>query len=295
MNNIAIFVDSTSDMPTELRKKYNVEYVKMNIVVKDKEYPASLDWDIYSPKQLYDWMRNGICVKTTQVSVEEFMNKFDASLSQGNDIIYISCSSALSGSVNTAYSVSKELMEKYPQRKIICIDSLNSCFGQTLMAIKASKLREEGKAIDEIEETIEKEKLTVNQFATVATLDYLKNAGRVKASTAFFGNLFGVKPIIISDAKGQNYAIKKVKGRRNSLIELVNMAKEAIIDSENQIIFVGHADCIEDAELVKEHILKEIPCKGVYIDYIGPIIGASTGPGTVSIYAYGKEVTVVGE
>ena len=295
MSNFQIFVDSTSDMFTELRKEYDVDYVNMNIVLKGEEKKASLDWDIYSPKEFYDWMREGIKITTTLVPLEIFMEKWSKALEAGKDILYIACSSALSGSINVGRNARDMLLEKYPDRKIEIIDPLNSCKGQALIAMRASDLRKEGKSLEEIVEIIEKEKLCFNQFCTVATLDYLKKAGRIKAGKAFFGNIFGVKPIIISDAKGNNYAFKKSKGRRQSLLDLVEYTKENIINPENQIVFVVHADCIEDAEFLKEHIINEVKPKEVRIDYLGPIIGSTTGPGTVAIYFYGKEVTIVGE
>lgn len=295
MKNFEIFTDSCSDLGQDVRKKYDIQYVNMHITYDDKDLLASLDWDLYSPKELYDLMRNGTLMKTTQVPVEEFMRKFEESLSKGLDILYIACSSALSGSVNTSYVVRDELLEKYPDRKIVCIDSLNSCLGEGSMTVDAAKMREEGKSLEEIASYIESEKLKYNQFATVEDLKYLKNAGRIKASKAFFGNIFGVKPIIISDVIGQNYALKKVKGRRASLIELVNMAKEAILDAENQTVSVIHADCIEDAEFVKDLIVKEINPKEVYVNYMGPIIGISTGPGTIGLYCKGQKVETLGE
>ena len=295
MSNFQIFVDSTSDMFTELRREYDVDYVSMNIVLKGEEKKASLDWDLYSPKEFYDWMREGIKITTTLVPLEVFIEKWTKALEAGKDILYISCSSALSGSINVGKNARDMLLEKYPDRKIAIIDPLNSCKGQALMAMRASNLKKEGKTLDEIVEIIEKEKLCYNQFCTVATLDYLKRAGRIKAGKAFFGNIFGVKPIIISDAKGNNYAWKKSKGRRQSLLDLVEYTKENIINPEEQIVFVVHADCIEDAEFLKEHIISEVNPKEVRIDYLGPIIGSTTGPGTVAIYFYGKEVTIVGE
>ena len=295
MNKFEIFVDSTSDMFTELRKEYDIDYVNMNIVVKGEEKKASLDWDIYTPKEFYDWMRDGIKITTTLVPLEVFIEKWTKVLEEGKDVLYISCSSALSGSVNVGRNARDMLLEKYPNRKIEIIDPLNSCKGQALMAMKASDLRKEGKELSEIVEIIEKEKLCYNQFCTVATLDYLKRAGRIKAGKAFFGNIFGVKTIIISDSKGNNYAWKKAKGRRQSLLDLVQYTKDNIVDPENNIVFVVHADCIEDAEFLKEHIINEIHPKEVRIDYLGPIIGSTTGPGTVATFFYGKEVTIVGE
>ena len=295
MNKFEIFVDSTSDMFTDLRKQYDIDYVWMNIVVKGEEKKASLDWDIYTPKEFYDWMRDGIKITTTLVPLEVFIDKWTKVLEEGKDILYISCSSALSGSVNVGRNARDMLLEKFPDRKIEIIDPLNSCKGQALMAIKASNLRKEGKELEEIVDIIEKEKLCYNQFCTVATLDYLKRAGRIKAGKAFFGNIFGVKPIIISDAKGNNYAWKKAKGRRQSLLDLVQYTKDNIVNPEEQTVFVVHADCIEDAEFLKEHIINEVHPKEVIIDYLGPIIGSTTGPGTVATFFYGKEVTIVGE
>lgn len=294
-----IVVDSCSDLNKELRKANNIEYVKMNIVKKlkdgDVELPASLDWDLYTNKELNDWQRNGMQLKTTQVLTEEFLNVFTRILEDGKDVLYIACSSALSGSYNSSLTIKEELLEKYKDAKIICVDTLNSCLGQGSMALDAAKLQQEGKSIEEVAKYLEDNKLCYNQFATVETLDYLKKAGRVKATAAFFGNIFGVKPMIISDAKGQNFALKKVKGRKNSIQELVNMAKEAIINPQNQTVYIVHADCIDDALYLKDLIEKEIKPKDVSIEFIGPIIGISTGPGTLGVYLKGKKVTTIGE
>lgn len=294
-----IVVDSCADLSTELRKEHGIEYVKMGLVKKlkegDVEIPASLDWDLYSHKELNDWLRSGMIIKTTQVSHAEYQNMFTKIIEQGKDVLYIACSSALSGSYNYSLIVKNELLEKYPNANIICIDSLCSSFGQGLMALDAAKMKQEGKTLEEVSEYIEENKLCYSQFATVETLDYLKNAGRVKASSAFFGNIFGVKPMIISDAQGNNYAIKKVKGRKNSINEIVNMLKADVVDAENQTIYVVHADALADAEYLKELIEREVAPKEVKIECLGPIIGVSTGPGTLGAYAKGKKVTVVGQ
>ena len=296
--NFVIVVDSCSDLSKEIRSEHGIEYVKMGIVKKlkegDVEVPASLDWDLYTNKELNDWLRSGIEIKTTQVTHQEYSRVFGKILAEGNDVLYIACSSALSGSFNFSLIVRDELLANNPEAKIICIDSLNSCYGQGLMALDASKMKQEGKTIEEIAEYLEENKLCYNQFATVETLEYLRKAGRVKAAAAFFGNLFGVKPMIISDAKGQNYAIKKVKGRKNSILELVNMVKEGITNPEEKTIVVVHADALADAEYVKELIIKAINPKEVKIELMGPIIGVSTGPGTIGVYGKGKKVEVSG-
>ena len=293
-----IVVDSCSDLSKELRDQLGIKYVKMGLVKKfkdgDVEIPASLDWDLYTNKELNDWLRDGLQIKTTQVTNQEYQTVFGEILESDKDVLYIACSSALSGSFNFSLIVRDELLEKYPGSKIICVDSLNSCYGQGLMALDANQMKEEGKTIEEVGAYLEENKLCYHQVATVETLEYLRKAGRVKAVSAFFGNIIGVKPMIISDAKGQNYAVKKVKGRKNSILEIINMIKESIIDAENQIIHVVHADAIADAEYVKDLIVKEINPKGVELHLMGPIIGVSTGPGTLGIYFKGKKVTVEG-
>lgn len=295
MKKFVIIADSTCDLGKDLRELYDIDYVKMNIVVDGKEMPASLDWEQYSAKELYDWMRNGKRVFTTQVPYDEFKNLFTKYLDAKMDILYISCSSALSGSINIANSVKEELLKNYNNANIVCFDSLCASLGQGALCIEAAKKRQEGCDLAATVEYLKSIRLDINQFCTVGSLTYLKNAGRVKASSAFFGNLFGVKPIIISDAKGQNYAFKKVKGRKGSLNELLDMLRTNGVNVADQVIYISHADCIEDANYLKEQIENEYHPKDIYVNYIGPIVGGSTGPDTIAIYAFGKTVTIVGE
>ena len=201
MSNFVIIADSTADLSKDLRCKYEIDYVRMNYVIDGVEYTASLDWENHGCSEFYNMMRNGKRILTTQVPREEYNRKFKSYLDAGKDILYISCSSALSGSINLAVIIAKELEEEYPGRRVICIDSLCSSLGQGYMLIRAAQLKEEGKSLEEIASYIEENKLKVNQFGTVENLNYLKRAGRVKASSAFFGNMFGIKPIIISDKK----------------------------------------------------------------------------------------------
>lgn len=237
-------------------------------------------------------MRNGTRITTNQVPVQTFTTVFTKYLEEGKDIVYIGCSSALSGSVNTGKVVADELAEKYPDNKVYVIDSLNSCLGEGLMVIDAAKMKKDGKTAAEVVAYIEANKLKYQQFCAVDDLTYLKRAGRVKASAAFFGNLFGVKPILISNRQGENFAIKKIKGRKNSLDEIINMVKSSIVAPETQTVAVVHADCEKDAEYLKNRIESELGVKEVYVNYIGPIIGASAGPGTIAIYCRCNEKEV---
>lgn len=291
MNKVKIITDSCSDLSEELLTKYDIDYAKMTTVCEGVQQEASLLWEYYSPKELYDKIRNGIRVTTTQVPPEEFTRIFDLYIND-YDIVYIGCSTKQSGSVNTAAVIAKQYKEKYPDSSIYCIDSLNASIGEGMLAIKAAEMRDEGKSAKEIFDSVSAMRNNVREFITVHTLEYLRRCGRVKATAAFFGNLMGVKPILISDANGAQTPVKKVKGRKNSFAEIVNLMKENITDSENQTIYLVHADCDPaEIEALKNETLSKIKCKDVLPLYIGPIIGASVGPDAIGLFAFGTEVT----
>ena len=292
MRKVKIITDSCADLTSEQLERYNIDYAKMTTVYEGKESPASLTWTAEEAHALYNLMREGKRITTAQVSVEEFSRIFETYLGLGMDIVYIGCSTKQSGSVNTGFVIAKKLMEQYEGSRIICIDSLNASIGIGMLAIEAAKMANEGASAEEIERHILSLRKKVNQYVTVHSLDALKRAGRVTGSAAFFGNLMGVKPILISDASGTQVAYKKVKGRQRSFEEIVAMLKASIIEPEKQVIYFTHSDCSQDeVDCLVELIKREIPCKGVEVGLIGPIIGASIGPDAVGIWGIGQEVT----
>lgn len=293
MRPIKILSDSCCDLGKELREKYDIDYARMNTVYNDKETVADLDFKEYTPKALYDIMRQGERVKTTQVPAAEFERIFKKYAEEGYDIVYVGCSSKQSGSVLTAEVVAKQVMEK-TNASIFCVDSLNASMGEGALAIRAAEYRNQGLSVEEVYSKTMADRKKVNEYVTVHSLDALKRAGRIKGSKAFFGNLLGVKPIIIADKNGEQTPIKKVKGRKNSLEEIVNLLKDSIIDPESQRVYIGHADCEEEALEVKKMVEEKIHPKEIHVGYIGPIIGASIGPEAIVVIGFGKEVTFEG-
>ena len=296
MKKYVIVSDTGCDMEESLRKEFDIEYIPMHYSLDGKDYAADLDWGEISAPDFYNTMRGGKRFITSQVNVEDFKKAFSAYLVQGYDILYISCSSALSSSINASRVAREALLKEYPDAKIVCIDGLRACYALGLLAIRASELRAEGKTIEETAAWIEANKDTVHMIGTVDKLTWLKQAGRVSATSAFFGGLLNIKPIIVEDAKGQNFAMEKVKGRMTSLNRMVEIVKETWEDVPYQRLYVSHTDCVEEAEKLKEMLLvalgKEID---VHIGYIGPCVGASVGPGTLSINYFGKKVTLNGD
>ena len=296
MKPVKIITDSCSDLTGELLEKYNIDYAKMRYTYGGVEKEAILTWSEEAIHELYNVMRGGERVTTAQVPSEEYTKIFTKYIEEGYDIVSISCSSKQSSSVNTSYVVRDELMAKYPDAKILCIDSLNSCVPLGALVIEAAKLAQAGKSADEIYEWVMANRKKILQFATVHSLKTMHKAGRVKGATAFFGNLLGVKPILINDVDGYQTGFKKVKGRQNSFQEIVNLLKENILDAENQTVFLAHADCEkEEVELLKNMVKEAIPCKDIYVSYIGPIIGGTIGPDAVCVSAFGKDVTFKAE
>lgn len=286
-----ILTDSCSDLSKENRQKYDIDYLPMRYNYEDKEYPASLDWEYLSFKEYYDLMREGVRIKTSQVNANEYKEAFEKYIAEGKDVLSISCSSVLSSSYRGSLVARDEVLAAHPDSKIICIDSRNSCMSLGLICMTASMMRKDGKSIDEVAEYVEANKQKYNQFATVENLNYLKRAGRVSTMSAVFGGLLQVKPIIISDINGQNVAVEKVKGRQVSLERIADLFAENYDKKSKLPVYVVHADCEDVAQKLKEIITAKTGVKNILIEKIGPIIGASVGPGTVSAYFFGKEVT----
>jgi len=292
MRKVKIVTDSCADLNAAQLEKYGIDYVRMTTVLDGVESPAELTWTAEEAHTLYNIMRDGKRILTAQVSIEEFNRVFRKYLDMDMDVVYIGCSSKQSGSVNTGFVAAKKLMEEYEGSTVLSIDSLNASIGIGMLVMEAAKMAESGASASDIAERIISIRKRVNEYVTVHSLDALRRAGRVKGAAAFFGNLMGVKPIIVSDRNGTQAAYKKVKGRGRSFEEIVALLKSTIVDPESQTVYVSHADCSEEEIRALVDIVKrEIPCKGVEVGFIGPIVGASVGPDAIGVFAFGEEVT----
>ncbi len=289
MKKYVILTDSSCDLGKERRELLDVEYIKMTLTSQEGDMLVDLDWNQFTPKQFYDAMRNGTLYKTTQINAATYMEYFKKYLDKGYDVLSITCSSGLSGSINSSLVAKSNLEVEYPKSKIICIDSLRGSMAQGLLVEYAANLRKDGKTIEEVASWIEENKQNINQVGTVDDLIYLKRAGRVTGAAAFFSGLFQIKPIIIANRKGENESISKLRGRNASIRAIINHVKEHIINPTEQTIFISHADCIEEARFIEDCLLEELKCKDVYINYVGPVIGATVGPGMLGIYFYGEQ------
>ena len=291
MAKFQILTDSCSDLPLKEREAHNLDYCRMNIVLDGEERVADLDWNEYSPEELYGWLAAGRHLKTTQVPIAEFINRFTPYLEKGIDVLYIACTSKCSGSINVFEIAKEQLLEQFPDRKIIGIDSLNACLGEGLLSILASEKQKEGASIEEVERYVLSIRNNIVQFATVETLSYLKASGRIKATKAIMGNLLHKKPVFISDAHGDNYTLGTVTGTKNADAEIVKGVIARVEKERWNKVYIGQGMALERAKRIKEKIEEGIPGITAEIYWIGPVIGISCGPGVLAVFGAGKEVT----
>lgn len=294
MNKYAIVTDSCSDLNKEYRKEHNIPYAKMFINWEDEkgshEEIADMDWKVLSMKEFYDIIRKGIRIRTSQTTVENYLETFEPILKEGKDVLYLACSSGLSASLNVARMLADgELKAKYPNNKLVVIDTLRAGMAQGLIVHRAINLQKEGKSIDEVASIIESEKLKYKEVGIPDTLLYLKRAGRVSAGAAFFGNVVGLKPILQFNDQGVNEAVEKAIGKKAAFKKMAEIIQREIEDPENQEIYLMHADCKqEDIDNFKKAILEINKVKNIIVEPLGPIIGASSGPGTIIVNYRGK-------
>ena len=288
MRDFVIVSDSCCEMYENKRKQFGVDYLPMYLAFDDKEARTSIDWEDISEKEYYGILRKGTRIFTSQVPSIDYKNCFEKYVKQGYDILSISTSSGLSASVKASYVARDEVLEQYPEAKIVCVDSLICSFGLYILCRYASNLKRGGKTIEAVATAVEELKMNVNQIGTVDDLNILKMAGRVSASAAFFGSLLKIKPIIISNEKGENVSVEKLNGRVKSLRRLAELIASRYTGKVDDEIFIAHADCEEDAKIVKEFTLEQKPHAKVTVRHIGPIVGGSCGPGMIGAYFVGE-------
>ena len=290
MSKFAIFTDSSSNLSSEEMEKYGIEAsLPMHVYIDDVEYLVDRDWKQFTPKEYYDIVRSGAHFSSSQVAANEYEEAFRKALNEGRDILSISCCNALSGSVLESIAAAKKLQEEFPNRKIYCVDSYNCCYSLAMILIEAAKRRDAGESIDEVHQWVLDHRKYFNEAGTVENLTYLRNAGRVSASAAFFGGLFSVKPMIVYDEVGNNVAVEKVRGRKTSLERSAEYVRDYVDLDANNNICLAHADCEEDAKFVLDKIQEFFPDKKInfHLGVVNQGVGSSVGPGTIILAFYG--------
>ena len=285
MYNYDIYTDSSCDLPKKMVEQYDLKIMQLEVLINDNPPVYNRDVDA---KELYDLLRNGANAKTAAVTPGFFEEHMRESLEAGKDIIYLGFASGLSTTYNNGVMVIKELQEEFPERKILHIDTLCASLGQGLLVHYAAMKREEGVKIDELYDDLMDVKDMIHHEVTIDDLYFLKRGGRISATTAVAGSILNIKPIIHVTEEGKLDTIGKIRGRKPALKHLVSkMVTKADMDRWDYV-FICHGDCGEDAEYLKSLVQKEYPQAKVIIEYVGPVIGAHTGPGVIALFYIGK-------
>ncbi|MGE5494345.1 MAG: DegV family protein [Burkholderiales bacterium] len=285
MMNYCISTSSTSDLPPEYTEKHKIPVMKYTFMIGQKEYK---DGDM-SSKEFFDLEREGVLPTTSQLTPDKITKFFDSILSSGTDLLHIEFSSGLSGSYNNVRLVAEEMRAKYPDRKLYVVDSLCASLGLGLLVDYAVNMRDSGKSIDETAKWVEANKLCLNHWFTVDSLNHLRRGGRVTGATAFVGNLLHIKPVLNVNFEGHLIPMEKEQGRKRALKCLVEKMQEYIYNPDGQRIFISHGDDIEDAERLASMIREKFPgISDIMISPLGAVIGAHAGPGTIAVFFMGK-------
>jgi DegV family protein with EDD domain len=283
-----IITDSNCDMPIEYLSQNNIHVIPFTFQLNGITYIDDFGNSL-SHKEFFNALRNGSMPTTAQITAYTFENEFKIFSSKRESVIYIGFSSALSGSFNSSVMGRKAILEEDPEADITVIDSKSASIGQGLLVYYACEMLKNGKSKQEIVEWIETNKLKVNQWFTIDSLEHLKRGGRISATSAAIGGLLEVKPVLNILNDGSLNIVKKVSGRKKSIRTLFEEYKTRVINPEEQMIYINHGDCLEDAEYLKSLILSETTPKAIVINSLGPIIGTHTGPGMVSVGFIGEE------
>ena len=282
-----IVTDSTIDMP----KRYvdgqeHFRVLNMSYTMDGVSYvPDGTD---ENSREIYRQLRAGKNIVTAQVNSESWREAFEEILAEGHDLLVIAFSSGLSGTCQAAFAAAEEAREKYPDRKVEVIDSLCASAGEGLLVDYALRNRDRGMSLEENATWVRENVQNIIHWFTVDDLMFLMRCGRVGAVSAYIGSLVKIKPILHVNEEGKLIPREKVQGRRKSIRALADKVKQNIVNPEGQLVLISHGDCEAEAQSLADMIRAELPVAEVRLSYIGPIVGAHSGPGTLAVFFMGK-------
>lgn len=281
-----ITTDSTADLPEEFCRENGIGVLFIPYTLDGVSYDQnSVNLPI---TEFYAKVRAGSMPQTAQITPVQAIAAFEEYLNAGKDVLHLSFSSALSGCYASCCLAAEELKERYPERKIIVIDTLCASLGEGLMVYYARQRQKSGMGIDEVAQYVEDTKGHLCHYFTVDDLMHLYRGGRVSRTAAMAGSVLNIKPVLHVDDEGRLIPLYKVQGRKRSLKELVNNMVKLSGNWDNSVVFISHGDCQQDAEYVRQMVMEKFPAAKTFIvNHIGVAVGTHSGPGTVALFFLG--------
>ena len=285
MNDYVLYTDSACDLPDDLLARLGVRYRSLTFAFEGESEHADRD---VPAKEFYAKMRAGGIAKTAAINTEEFRGAFEEEIAAGHDILYIAFSSGLSTTYNSGRFALADLSDKYPERKLVAVDSLCASAGFGLLVYLAAGKMADGATLEEVEKFVLDTRLHICHWFTVDDLVYLKRGGRISPAATLIGTMLGIKPVLHVDDEGHLVNVSKARGRQASIHALADHYGELALDKKNGTVFISHGDCLEDAETLRDMLAEEYGAKVGLITDIGPVIGAHSGPGTLALFFVGS-------
>lgn len=286
MEQYKIATDSTVDLPKEYLEKHQIGCINLSYIIDDVIYGQEKELEI---KAFYEAIRNGKLPTTSQVNPDEAKAKFKEFYKTNKNILYLAFSSGLSGTYSSGCIAAEEMMSEHPDCNIVVIDTLCASMGEGLIVHKAVKMREQGKSMNEVADWVRANLLRVVHAITVDDLNHLFRGGRVSKTSAVIGTMIAVKPQLHVNDEGRLAVLGKTRGRKKSLDSLVDYMEEKKAEcGEDTEVFIMHADCVEDAEYVRDQIKARLGIQNFMIHFAGHIIGSHVGPGAIGAFFMGE-------
>lgn len=294
MADFVIIPDASSDLNRELRERFHIpDYVRGTIYWPDgRGTPADLDWEQIDPVTYYTSMSGrNVLYKTASAQRGDVFQVFEKQLKAGKDILAITLSSALSGTYQVFCHVAQELMEKYPQRKIIVVDSLRYSTALSLLVIQASQKQQEGATLEETAAYLEEKKHCIHQIGPMDDMFFLVKTGRVSNFKAFFGTLIGINPMADFNRQGLSQVLGKFKGKKRAFDAVIEYMRGTITSPQDQIVFVAHSNREQAAHVLAQRVQETFSPKEIIINHVGMSCGASIGPGLCAVFYEGRPIS----
>ncbi len=288
MSEFVILTDSGCDLTAKLAEELELVVLPLSVTVNGKEYHNYLDERQISHKDFYALLRAGNTGKTSAINLDTFKEAMNEILQEGKDILYLGFSSGLSGTYQVGALAAEEMAEKYPERKILHADTLCASLGQGLLLWHAVMQKRAGKTIEEVRDFVLENRLKLAHWFTVDDLNHLKRGGRVSATTAMVGTLLNIKPVLHVDDEGHLINMEKARGRKASIQRLAEKALAEMLPMD-QPIFICHGDCLDEAEELAGMLRGKPHVGEITIGYVGPVIGAHSGAGTLAVFYLGEK------
>lgn len=283
MSKYKIFTDSTSDLSGEMVSELDVTVVPTEFNIAGNSYLDYPDAREMSHKEFYRLMRAGEMPKTTVINPDRFTSYFEPALKEGFDILHVVFSTGLTTTMQNSLIAVEELMAKYPERRIVVVDSRAASLGEAALVYYAAQKRDEGASLDEAAAWVENNRDCICHWFTIDDLNHLRRGGRVTVAAAMIGGMLNVKPVMHVSLEGKLEVVEKVRGRRAALEMLLGKFGEKAVDPKNQPIFLVHGDCPDDLDWFAGELKTRFGATNIRANYIGPVIGTHAGPGAFGV------------